>query len=709
MAKLEYRDSNKSFVNPYNFVSLSGEVRRDTDVTSIHSGDVKSGYFECSLTAKTPLAIPDVEKRELCGADHYRYPVYSVGGNIIIPASSIRGTIRNVYETITNSCMVTTDGDEQITKRSNLGSFSPCVLIKENGNWTLYKATRVPVVTTNNKYIEGDYNRFKVEKAGGNKESYIVSGNGKYFFGDEVYVKDNGPGHKKRGFDVWNRTVTRLSGKKEDNSFKKGYIFIGEKIFNKHAESVFVNLVKTDYSADDVKAALTGLEITFDMYNNKSINRNLGKDHSGYPGYRRAKGKGAIPLWFKEDNGHLYLSLAAIGRMAFVSNMSRLTVEHQKCSDRTRLCPACAIFGMVGDSKAGGLGYGSKVRFTDCLSEEVSVTNDFIALKELGTPKPSYLKFYSTDGRDYDGQDVTIRGRKYYWHNPIAASDDSVYKSNEKNGRNSSIQLINPGSRFSFKVYFDGLTDEQINKLAWAISLGGNDTNYMHKIGHGKPLGLGSAKVCIDKCFVRAFDLDTAEYSLKENEIDFSAPTCNAKTLQEVLKITDFNGINPEIQICYPYVEPSAEAADYKFSDNDIASHKWFAENNKKGGKTLPSILETSNNPFSAKEVRPEGMGKGGENFANHTENKKNHDKMPLNAEFTKGKEYIAEVTNINQRGTYAYIRLKDDRGNKIYKGCSFKIKDPSVSVNTNVTVAFVEEIEIEGQKKYNFKFISYC
>lgn len=607
MLRYDYVDSNKKFVNPYNFVTVPSGVKRDLDATADMAQEKTTGYFECSLVAKTPLAIPDIKDME-----KDRYAAFSINGQYAIPAGSLRGVIRSAYETVTNSCMVTIKGGERITKRYKRG-FAPCILKKEKDGWKLYAATRVPIVTNDNKRIEGKYKRYDVQFDSKYKENCLIDGETKYYYGNRVFIKSEGPGHKKfvggSEREVWKgKSVSQISSQ-PGQGMQEGYLFLGEKIYNKHAESVFINPTETTYSASEVKAALDGLEITLDMYNNDSVNRNL-KDkktpHLGYPGYKRAKGSGIIPLWFKYDHGHLYLSLAAIGRMAYFSDMKALTKEHNRCSDRRNLCPACAMFGMVAGSGTEDKGLGSKVRFTEGLAQKVEVTDDYVVCKELGTPKPSYLEFYSKNGSDYDAEGTTIRGRKYYWHIPKAAEDDSIYRTDVKTDRNSAIQLIKPGSTFKFKVFYEDLTSEQIQMLAWAITLGGNDSNNMHKIGHAKPYGLGSVKVTIDKNVVRQFDIESGAYSICEVTTEFATVNTNEIFIKEFLKITDFNAIDADLEVRYPYVYPS-ESLGGKVKDNDVASHRWFSENNNAGKRVLPNISVASSQPFVAKEVRAQG------------------------------------------------------------------------------------------------------
>lgn len=156
------------------------------------------------------------------------------------------------------------------------------------------------------------------------------------------------------------------------------------------------------------------------MYRDKAINRNLydsAKDknqdeknnkkrfkneHYGYPGYDRAKRNNIIPVWYDDvsyANKKLVLSMASIGRFSYLKNMSEITKEHTGCNSRKELCPACALFGMIGKNEESK---GSNLRFTDAFLCKDEGTTKNVLLKELGAPRPSYLQFYSEGGKSYN-------------------------------------------------------------------------------------------------------------------------------------------------------------------------------------------------------------------------------------------------------------------------------------------------------------------
>jgi CRISPR-associated protein (TIGR03986 family) len=106
------------FLNPYNFVRFITQARQQNHVL----GDAPppphdryiglSGRITCTLEAVSPLFISDshgVEQKLVDGKEHLSYRFFQVEneqGKLepAIPASSLRGMVRSVFEAVTNSC-----------------------------------------------------------------------------------------------------------------------------------------------------------------------------------------------------------------------------------------------------------------------------------------------------------------------------------------------------------------------------------------------------------------------------------------------------------------------------------------------------------------------------------------------------------------------------------------------------------------------------
>ena len=58
-----WQNTNVSFVNPYNFISLEKECQRQQQkdyFKQIENEELHTGWIDCTLLTKTPIFIPNV-------------------------------------------------------------------------------------------------------------------------------------------------------------------------------------------------------------------------------------------------------------------------------------------------------------------------------------------------------------------------------------------------------------------------------------------------------------------------------------------------------------------------------------------------------------------------------------------------------------------------------------------------------------------------
>ncbi|MDD3581429.1 MAG: RAMP superfamily CRISPR-associated protein [Desulfobacca sp.] len=166
------------------------------------------------------------------------------------------------------------------------------------------------------------------------------------------------------------------------------------------------------------------------------------------------------------------------------------------------LCVCCRLFGIAagggtepeaGDYTAlqGRLSF-EDFYLADTSREKISTTS--ITLPELSDPKPWHAPFY------LDGSG-SIRGRKFYLHHELVDLHTKI-----KTKRNCTIQeSILAGAGFTGRIRFTNLSASELGLLLWGLELDdsppfdadGNLTPNLlaHKLGMGKPLGLGSVKI----------------------------------------------------------------------------------------------------------------------------------------------------------------------------------------------------------------------
>jgi len=158
--------------------------------------------------------------------------------------------------------------------------------------------------------------------------------------------------------------------------------------------------------------------------------------------------------------------------------------EFQHCDNNTQLCIACRTFGMLKE-RAGGVFLG-KVNIGDAVTYADKVYKyDPMYTAVLVEPKPHHEAFYLDEARKH------IAGRKFYFHHspemkPLTAPGPISFSGKPANRF---IQPLDYDSQFHFRVDFTALEADEFAALMLAIAL---EENMRHKIGYGKPLGLGS-------------------------------------------------------------------------------------------------------------------------------------------------------------------------------------------------------------------------
>lgn len=635
-------DQRKRFINPYNFVSL-GEKKSSG---SQKKEETYTGSIQCTMVTKTPVFVPNSSCEDAFDIksqinDHKNYDFFSYH-NLekgeannhyqlpVIPGSEIRGMLRSVYEVLSNSCL-SSIGNELLTGRITMPK-NPGIVECKDGIFTLYKANKNKLQTYKNKKGEAGYS-FNIQKG------TVIGDNGKQY-------KNN----QKVRFDMGEKAVDYLG-----DGGKEGILYIGEASEGKVYDGIFTRKGKVESAkSEQIKEAIQKMKELMEIYRNESINLNLKeKTHFGYPSVHipdpleleERKETVSFAVWYEIEGDRLYFSPACISRTAYYTTLSQFYKGYEPCENIHNLCKACQLFGTVQKKAA----HSSNIRVSDAalyplpdgvekeeyLKKEVyyPTPNGFVTLQALASPKASAKEFYlkrpnscltwnydfktigykgmNKEVRRLTSKEQRIRGRKFYWHNPAMK-----FPEQQPSELNVSVRPVQKNQKFKFEIYFEQITKAQIEELIWTITLGENDPKgrHCHKIGMGKPLGMGSVKIVIDRLLFRTLEIKngTIEYKIKASdaedydldivpEIENPFENEDSSYYKELMIITDFHALDGYIQkdpniVSYPLgYNGKAEAA------NREASHQWFHGNRFMGSRnemqeniqyTLPEILD---------------------------------------------------------------------------------------------------------------------
>lgn len=189
---------------------------------------------------------------------------------------------------------------------------------------------------------------------------------------------------------------------------------------------------------------------------------------------------------------------------------------------RNRLSPAECLFGMVRERKDSAHqketdplpALASRLRFSEAALEPNSAAQwePPVTLQILSSPKPPSPAFYFSAKQPVTKRDLDLtrngpNGRKHYLHHPPAQIAAKLYESRhqDRDLRKQKVRIrpLKPGNRFTFHIDFENLSGAELHLLLTSLQ---PSPSFDHRLGMGKPLGLGSVRLdilelgLIDRC-----------------------------------------------------------------------------------------------------------------------------------------------------------------------------------------------------------------
>jgi CRISPR-associated protein (TIGR03986 family) len=217
------------------------------------------------------------------------------------------------------------------------------------------------------------------------------------------------------------------------------------------------------------------------------------------------------PIFYLVENSTLvFFGHAMMFRLPYQHSPADFTSK-SLCSDGIDLGEA--IFGYVPEEKRKA-GHAGRVFFTDARFESaldgVWFTETPITPAILGSPKPTTFQHYLTQQKPDDKRqldhygsppphETVIRGHKLYWHKAQVEQRDVQEKNSvdwANDTQHTQIKPVKAGVSFRFRIHFENLSDVELGALLWVLTLPGETGKQRrHKLGMGKPLGMGAVRI----------------------------------------------------------------------------------------------------------------------------------------------------------------------------------------------------------------------
>jgi len=512
---------------PYNFVPLPEKVYCVETGIEVRGEKIKPwerqdefiagtnhGWIDLEICTLTPLFIRGAVTRDNNGLwDRRPEPYLTPEGRPAIPGSSLRGMVRSLVEILSfakiqpvtdQKPFFRTVSDDRIGKeyraRVLRGGQKPTggFVRRDGDNWTIAPCEVVRV------------SREMLTRAG-------------LRFPDKPsYTPDWSYQHR----ECWVRMRSESDEVKEikfDNPGKDGWTR-GRLVLTGNAPSKEREFVFLDEPPADSRIRIPE-EIWERFHDDDQITQ---WQEGAFPvnqpekGCRRMPGglRDGEPVFFLVDesrkseanpDGLVFLGRAQMFRLPYDLSPADLVPDSIRDAG---LDLAEAMFGRVGKDKQAIKG---RVFFEDAVACDGGPEwlEEIIVPRILSSPKVTTFQHYLTQdgGREKDklttylnGDRTTIRGHKLYWHRWNSNQGLAQVKEPQRhdqllqdlsgpNPRDSQHTLIKPvkaGVTFKGRIRFENLTDLELGALLSALEL---PEGCAHRLGMGKPLGLGSVQI----------------------------------------------------------------------------------------------------------------------------------------------------------------------------------------------------------------------
>ena len=597
------KGNNHEFYNPYQFIP----VKKPNDLVSYETiakgkdsavrhdlwcKETYTGRITCILKLVTPTFV---------GARHHKgdestpncYEHYEREGIPAIPGNSLRGMIGSLIEALSNSALRRLD-EKPYTVR----------LRPEEDNSSQFKLGRV--VYKDRRYYIRQVNYFKVAR----EEALKIwkKSKEKKFWGDpkkkEVFT-ENQKGLKNGELRILNiNNIKKLLPPRRNHE-----LFV----YKKDSASDF------QIEQEAIKRYEEICQECWDESEGKPVRMPL-----LYAGRKDGEWKlsdGLLLFYRLENKKAVELRLSQIWRShthksahdyfsAVSSHLLPWGTQKRMENGNDKLTPAERLLGVAeevsndqrGNQMARNLA--SRIRFSDALlsTNDGTPYGDEVLLRILASPKPPSPAMYfnknngAVTKKDLLGEVGAIRpnGRKFYLNHPDSQIKQERWRTadqyeNEDLKQKIRIKPLKKGLEFEFSIDFENLTAAELTLLKTALC---PSEKFHHRLGLGRPLGLGSVKLTIKRLQLcnkkERYGQNALDAPLFDKNKDNGWPEDDSLIDQAVLKVVrklgEFNGNGKEVR---PPLTQGQLMRGMKIQGSNVSgdweknTYEWFVQNDR--------------------------------------------------------------------------------------------------------------------------------
>ncbi|MGM9580871.1 MAG: TIGR03986 family CRISPR-associated RAMP protein [Anaerovibrio sp.] len=475
---------------PYNFVPLisevvAGEIAEVSQAAyreHVLANGKNTGYIDLEITSRSPLFI---------GGNGEKF--FAPSGKPMIPGSSIRGMVKNLFKIITCGSMRPGEDieDKHLYSRG----------MAAKGNFRKYYSERMSEMKTVTRKGKQERKAFSKAQPGfliklkGTNEYYVCPAQGK----KAKYEEDDSRRSAKKGSVSW-------PVKKEDTDIYRCEIHTGRMSRNKNGRQEDKWIYYTIFSPDWRKENRIPVpsEVVRDYDNDHPANdklkgislRALAKKDNDAAGFTHCQDIDfVVPCCYLAENGVVQhfghgLHYRIPYKKSIADHISK-NLKDESVADLSDM-----IFGRREL-------WGSRVFFEDALHDGTVKKLGSSLTHPLLSPKPTSFQLYLEQLPDADmntlkhwDEEAKIRGYKLYWHQGNNENQWQLNKNKDKviEGMKP-IEPLAANNLFKGRIRFSNLSDVELGALLAVFDLARQDKNICYKLGMGKSIGLGSIDI----------------------------------------------------------------------------------------------------------------------------------------------------------------------------------------------------------------------
>jgi CRISPR-associated protein (TIGR03986 family) len=617
------------FHNPYHFIPFAepetGNWQQFGDLWKSHHGHHRyvglSGRIVCKLTTKTPVFIGNRRTKEAANRQPAEIDNFRLNGKIALPATSLRGMISSLFESISDSNLRVLEAQKYSVRKAMSSSLSAMGLVHKRGDDLYLEPLCLPTLLGDAYCTSFDVPKkwgWICDKVDAPFKVYLnyckvanITDGSSYFLPEKILDLKIKSAVEKRTFEISSFTKFKPQLDKLDKQKERGRFFLGMNttvtpttatIQGEPCVRGFVRTLITDNREKELprnvkhlhfipypesRDALNDEERGFKKIGSDVVKRfhaladlALGSmngkpeecvqevllpfvpvgrkaaDRNAEEKFNTKLSDGDLVFFDVDDNSEISeISFSSIWReglgksdfytsadfIASVdSNLLPWGMTSENGQTREKLSPVELLFGAVKDmgrTPDAGSAEAAQDRFADAFAGKVRIgyglppeghvpkLDDAVTLKELSSPKPPSPAMYfrhKLGNNSYVSKrelartpsDYRSNGRKQYLH--AARQENKTVKNLDSTGnftteakqepwrsqfdkqqddghkRRVKVKPIAQGEIFYFEVDFDNLTQQELEQLCATLY---PSKEFEHKIGMGKPIGLGSVKI----------------------------------------------------------------------------------------------------------------------------------------------------------------------------------------------------------------------